>query len=175
VEVCRTVEAIGAPECSLHPVASSALTETWTSLIGTQPQIEGQQEVLAVTSIDAAGNRSTTTISVTYQIDSIPPTITASQERTTMALGEASNPDVDPAPVLRGTVSDGGAIAGVVMIIELPTGAARVESVEYNLESGEWAYSLRPQVAGTYTLRLEARDAAENTRSSQEWLVDVTE
>jgi hypothetical protein len=61
------------------------------------------------------------------------------------------------------------------MIIELPTGAARVESVEYNLESGEWVYRLRPQVAGTYTLRLEARDAAENIRSSQEWLVDVTE
>jgi hypothetical protein len=91
-----------------------------------------------------------------YQIDTNPPT-------------------TDIPPILAGTVQDGTRVGAVLAHILHPDGTRRTVNVDVDLEAGTWQLIPRLTQAGTYRIRMEARDVAGNVRRTTAYTVEAVE
>jgi hypothetical protein len=110
------------------------------------------------------GNRTADPISLTYQLDVIPPVLTVT---TAISFTSLQTPTV----VLAGQVSDGGGLSSVYVRVDPPEGASYRDAV--NRDGADWTYTPRPTVAGKYTYWLEAYDLAGNVSTSGPYEVQI--
>jgi uncharacterized repeat protein (TIGR01451 family) len=155
----------GCAELRLDPAA--AATGAWRSPV-TVPTGEGITQTLRLTGIDSAGNRHT--ISRTYTVDTVAPLITVTDHVDSVYLADywsgtgADLLALSASPVLSGTVTDGGEVAEVYVIVE-KEGAGSKQGLAASLSrdgSNGWQFTPLFSEAGTYTLSIEAWDRAGN-------------
>ncbi|HOS78982.1 MAG TPA: Ig-like domain-containing protein [Anaerolineae bacterium] len=139
---------------SLTP-QSNALSSagTWAYRLPTPEGMDGVTQTLAIYSLDSLGNRLAAPISLTYRLDTVAPALTVTTALTQVHL-------VAPAPVLSGTVSDGGGLEAVYLRVDPPDGASYRDAATD--DGVNWSFTLRPTRPGTHTLWLEAYDQAGN-------------
>ncbi len=157
MEIC-----FGAPSdayCEQAPAQpGDAITGTWRYVLRATGALAQSLDYEALAfylyGLDGAGNRSTETLSRTYIIDTVPPKVTV-DTWIPVVFGVTST------TVLSGTVTDGSGVSELYVILASPGGG--ISSTLAVRDGDAWAYTLSPTMVGTYTLRLEARDAQGNT------------
>jgi len=131
------------------------------------PLIEGADGLsvtLSIYGLDGVGNRTPEPISLTYQLDVVPPALTTTVVITMMY-------ELSPTLVLAGQVSDGGGVDEVYVRVDPPDAASYRDLTARVGE--EWVYTLRPDTGGTYALWLEAHDLVGNIRLEGPLYVEV--
>jgi len=148
----------------LTPQAAQNVSQTgaWAYTLSGGARVDAVERTVALYGVDLAGNRAAA-VTARYILDNVAPVITVTDIAST-ALYSAS------LTVLTGTVTDGGAVAGVSVLVQSGETVYRELAV---LEGTTWAYTLRPMTPGSYTLWVSAYDAAGNVASSGPFEVAV--
>jgi len=148
----------------LTPQAAQNVPQTgsWAYTLSGDARVDAVERAVALYGVDLAGNRAAA-VTARYVLDNVAPVITTTDIVNT-ALYTAS------LTVLSGTVTDGGAVASVSVLVESGETVYREPAV---LEGTTWAYTLRPMTPGHYTLWVSAYDAAGNMASSGPFEVEV--
>ncbi|HQI84959.1 MAG TPA: tandem-95 repeat protein [Anaerolineae bacterium] len=148
----------------LAPPASAGLPRTggWSYTLTGPARADAVERAVTFYGVDLAGNRAEA-LTARYILDNVAPVITVTGIINT-ALYTTS------LTVLTGTVTDGGAVASVHVLVE-SDGMTYQEPSE--LAGGAWRYTLRPPTPGRYILRVSAYDAAGNVTSSGPFEVEV--
>ncbi len=131
------------------------------------PWIEGADGLsvtLDIYGLDGVGNRTPEPISLTYQLDVVPPGLTTTVVITILY-------GLSPTLVLAGQVSDGGGVDEVYVRVDPPEATSHRDLATRG--GGDWAYVLRPNSGGTYTLWLEAHDLAGNVTQAGPFEVEI--
>jgi hypothetical protein len=115
-------------------------------------KLDKQTQSFALYGVDGADNRSAP-VDRAYQVDTAPPVVT-------ITLQVNYLPAAVPTPVLGGAVSDGSGVGEMYVSVETPGGSTSWDPV--SLVGSVWIYTLYPQEAGRYTLRVKARDVKGN-------------
>ncbi len=153
---------IGSPLCLTQAVVpGTAPTGTWRLDLSGVQFGDGVTQTMTLYGIDGVGNVSTP-LTRTYRVDTVPPVITV-----TAVLTNGGQRPLAPTagtPVISGTVSDGGGIAVVNVLIDTPDG--RTVQDRATLNGSTWSYQPRAQSAGLYTFHFEAIDLAGNVSVS---------
>ncbi|MBP7689320.1 MAG: hypothetical protein KA765_15495, partial [Thermoflexales bacterium] len=151
---------------SLSPQGAALSTAgTWAYALPTFAAADGLMQTLTIYGQDGLGHRTASPISVTYQLDTVPPVLSV----TTVVTHTSQT---SPTVVLAGQVSDGGGLNGLYVRVDPPEGAAYRDGV--NLSGANWSYTPRPAWPGTYIYRLEAYDLAGNVSTLGEYAVAVS-
>jgi type II secretory pathway pseudopilin PulG/subtilisin-like proprotein convertase family protein len=137
---------------------------TWSYAVPMVEGADGLTQTLFIYGLDGLGNRTTEPISLTYQLDVVPPALTTTVVITILY-------ELSPTLVLAGQVSDGGGVDEVYVRVD-PPDATSYRDVTARVE-GDWVYTLRPDMGGTYALWLEAHDMAGNIRPDGPFYVQV--
>ncbi|HBY98100.1 MAG TPA: hypothetical protein DEP84_29855, partial [Chloroflexi bacterium] len=167
---------------SLTPQGAALFSAgTWAYSLPWIEGADGLTQALTIYGIDGVGNstpgiggstygalavRAAGAISLTYQLDVVPPTLTV-----TNFISQVFQDALDP--VLAGQVTDGGGVDEVYARVDPPEGTSYRDLVTRD-ESGDWSYMLRPTEAGVYTLWLEAHDLGGNVTTTGPFEVTVT-
>jgi subtilisin-like proprotein convertase family protein len=159
---------------------------TWSYPLPTPEGADGVTQTLTIYGVDGVGNRTSEPISLTYRLDVVAPalTVTLAVSQTSLEFptpvleGQASDGNALGATYVRVDPPDGAsyrdlAATGTLYRVHLPlvmkgsspvgqrlTRRARLGSDGAAIE--DWYYTPRPIGPGTYTLWLEAYDAAGN-------------
>ncbi|MFP4395409.1 MAG: hypothetical protein ACLFTI_09115, partial [Anaerolineales bacterium] len=142
------------------------------------PRADGVPVEVRARVADAGCNVSPTTPWMRVPIDNAPPVITTTQAATVAPLGDYLA-DGAGAPVLAGTMTDGSGVASASVTLVDPAGRAQI--IPLTLDGDRWAFTpqLGEGLAGVYTMRVEAVDAAGNRSISRRYelramLIDFT-
>ncbi len=138
------------------------LTGDWAYTLSGPDRVDAVEHTVSFYGVDLAGNRAAA-LTANYILDNVAPVITVTGIVNT-ALYTTS------LTVLTGTVTDGGAVASVHVLVE-NDGVVYREPAE--LAGDAWRYTLRPKTPGVYTLRVSAYDAAGNVANSGPFEVEV--
>jgi len=178
-------EGSGGFETMMQPTLKhEEVTETFTAALVAVPMgsggtHDGEEQTVTVTGLDSAGNRSTRALNVTYRLDHVAPTleVTTHLEQVSLAAYQAITDSLTSGvpPILAGTVQDGSRVGVVLAHIQQPDGTRRTVRADTDPEAGTWQLIPRLTQAGTYRIRLEARDAAGNTQRTTSYAVEVVE
>ncbi len=148
-------------ECTTVPVRANSENDVdegvWSSYLP-QPDTaaDGEEHTLTVYGIDFAGNQSVEPVVIKYRLDDTPPQLTVSQVTPQIPSGGTQL-------VMSGDVSDGSDF-DVYILVKPPTGPRfRVKTSHSTV--GAWEFAPGWTRAGTYTLWVQAVDAAGNTRA----------
>jgi subtilisin-like proprotein convertase family protein len=150
---------------SLTPQSAALSTAgTWNYALPLIEGADGLSITLNIYGLDSVGNRTPEPISLTYQLDVVPPALTTTVVITIMY-------ELSPTLVLAGQVSDGGGMDEVYVRVDPP------EATSYrglgDRSGGDWSYTLRPDVPGTYTIWPEAHDLAGNVTTAGPFEVQI--
>ena len=138
---------------------------TWSYQWGL-PTADGTVYSVQYRATDYAGNSAETgTYNIT--VDTVPPTVAVT---TYAPMVQDINPN---ALALSGTVSDGGGLGHIRVLLYPETGSGSV--LTPTLDNGNWSISLFGQPLGSYTLIVEATDTAGNETVSEAYAVEVTD
>ncbi len=150
IQICDPNASVGVPVCEERAVVSgNQPTGNWTFSLATSDE-DGITRTLTLAGVDGIGN-SAVVLTRTFRIDVLPPMITPTN---------VSESD----PVLRGLVTDGGAVASVYVRITPPTGPVVWE--EATVVGSSWAYTPSFGTTGQYSLIIEAYDVAGNAAAA---------
>ncbi|MFZ0546257.1 MAG: LamG-like jellyroll fold domain-containing protein, partial [Candidatus Promineifilaceae bacterium] len=159
-------------ECSVHVVNPSintppgALAEDgiWSTYLlpPSDFEVDGQEQTVTVYGEDLAGNRSET-ITVTYSMDNTPPDLVVVQVADQI-------PGIGSHLVLSGTVSD-GSHSVVNVLVDPPSGPR--QRLSASVAGNAWSFSAAWTTPGTYTMWVQAIDAAGNTTTVGSFTVTV--
>jgi subtilisin-like proprotein convertase family protein len=150
----------------LTPQAGDAipLTGDWSYTLSGPDRADAVERTVSFYGIDLAGNRAEA-LTASYILDNVAPVLTVTGIVNTALYTTSLN-------VLTGTVTDGGAVASVSVLVE------RSDGVTYRdvavLEGDAWRYTLRPAMPEFYILRVSAYDAAGNVANSGPFEVRVS-
>ncbi|MBN1873374.1 MAG: Ig-like domain-containing protein [Anaerolineae bacterium] len=144
----------------------TAITGTWRYALKATADLDHEDLDFYLCGLDGAGNRSTGTLSRTYTVDTVPPVVTVETQVDSIA-------GLSPRLVLSGTVTDGSGISELYILLTPPGGS--ISSTLAAQYGDAWSYTLFPTTVGTYTLRLEARDAQGNASGYGPFEVVVVE
>ena len=127
------------------------------------PTEDGVTHTLQVQAVDLVGNISGNAPQEVW-VDNVVPTLTVTQVFTQVIVQDY-RPDVGTgAPILTGTVSDGGGVAAVDVFVELPNGQGYHEWAD--LVGETWSYTPVLELVGDYRLRAEGQDSLGNATQS---------
>ncbi|MGC9396748.1 MAG: proprotein convertase P-domain-containing protein, partial [Anaerolineae bacterium] len=138
------------------------LTGDWSYTLSGPDRVDAIERTVSLYGVDFAGNRSAA-LTASYILDNVAPVLAVTGIVNT-ALYTTS------LTVLTGTVTDGGAVASVSVLVQNVETLYR-EPAE--LDGTTWRYTLRPASPGLYTLRISAYDAAGNVANSGSFEVEV--
>jgi hypothetical protein len=143
----------GGPDCTLLSVRpGTAPTGTWSLEVSTEGA-DGITHTLTLYGYDQVGNRSAP-LTRTFRVDAVAPVITVTTPMSGSDLLISRHH-------ASGLVRDGGAVATIYVVIQMPNGDFSVESVE--LEGTTWTFDMPPSIPpGVYPIWIEAVDAAGN-------------
>jgi len=139
------------------------LTGDWTYTLSGPDQADGLERAVSFYGVDLAGNRAAA-LTARYILDNVAPVINVASLVDT-ALYTTS------LTVLTGTVTDGGGVASVSVLVE---SGGVVYREPAKLSGDTWRYTLRPASPGLYTLQVSAYDVAGNVAHSGPFVVWVT-
>jgi hypothetical protein len=144
------------PTCSRVAVQpGTAVTGTWRYALRAAEGLDYEKQSITLYGVDGAGNRSSVPLSRTYLVDTVPPVVT-------VTTWVKHLPAPAPTLVLSGTVSDGSGSSDVYVLVQTP--GQPLSSTLATRDGDSWSYTLHPATEGSYTLRIEARDAKGNAR-----------
>jgi hypothetical protein len=163
-----------------HEVVTETLAAALVAVpMGSGGSHDGEEQVVTITGLDSAGNRSTEVLNVTYRLDYVAPTLEVTTHLEQVPLAsyqiDTNPPTTDIPPILAGTVQDGTRVGAVLAHILHPDGTRRTVNVDVDLEAGTWQLIPRLTQAGTYRIRMEARDVAGNVRRTTAYTVEAVE
>jgi hypothetical protein len=138
----------------------------WSYALAAVGELDYRGQVLSLTGIDGAGNRSTVPLSRTYTVDNVPPVVTVTTRIRHI-------PTLSSTLVLSGTVYDGGGSSELYVLMEAPDDTLTSTHAARNWDN--WSYFLQPKTEGVYSLRIEARDAQRNVSGYGPYNVSVGE
>ncbi len=166
-EVCDVDEFV-CNEIALTP--GTTVSGTWLYPFASLQAGDGVARTIVLYGVDAAGNRSTPPLTRTYVVDTVPPLVAVTQTLASIVLSRL--PTVLP-PVLSGTATDGGGVAGVVVRMVAPSGGIYWTAAP--LDGATWQFA-PPDVGevGDYTITLEAWDRAGNVSPAGPYRLSVT-
>jgi len=149
----------------LTPEAGQAIPRTsdWSYTLSGDNQVDAVEHTVSLYGVDLAGNR-TQPLVARYILDNVAPVLTVTAITNTAFYSRSLS-------VLRGTATDGGAVASVYVLVE--SGETTYQEPAER-EGDTWRYALRPMTPGLYTLRVSAYDTAGNVASSGPFEVAVT-
>ncbi len=134
--------------------AGATAVGDWRYALRAVGALDYQEQTLALTGIDGAGNRSTAPLSRTYTVDNVPPVLTVTTRIRHIAIST-------PTLVLSGAVYDGSGVSDVHVLATAPDGT--LTSALAARDGGDgWRYILNADMEGVYRLRIEAWDAKGN-------------
>ncbi|MCL5997864.1 MAG: proprotein convertase P-domain-containing protein [Chloroflexi bacterium] len=151
---------------SLTPQGAALSTAgTWAYALPTLAGADGLTQTLSIYGMDDVGNRTTSAISLTYQLDVVPPALTV----TTIITRRQQ---LFPLMVLAGQVSDGSGLNEVYVRVDSPEGASYRDAVSRS--GAYWGYTLQPATPGIYTLWLAAYDVVGNVTTMGPYQVQAS-
>jgi len=150
-EICFT-QAYGQYCEGIQVYPGDATTGAWSYALRAVGKLDNQTQSFALYGLDGAENRSAP-LDRAYQVDTVPPVVT-------ITLQVDYLPAAVPTTVLGGMVSDGSGVGEMYVSVETPGGSSSWDRVVP--VGGDWSYTLYPQEAGRYTLRVKARDLKGN-------------
>jgi uncharacterized repeat protein (TIGR01451 family) len=142
-------------------------TGTWLYDMSAFQHGDGLTRTLTLVGRDGRGNLSET-LTRTYLLDTVGPTITVSTFISEVVLGDY--PLVGP-PVLTGNSQDGGGLGEVVVRMENDTGDFDWQTAV--ITGTEWVFTPQLTAPGLYTLTVEGYDLAGNPGISGAYLLNV--
>ncbi|HNT75040.1 MAG TPA: Ig-like domain-containing protein, partial [Anaerolineae bacterium] len=136
----------------------------WSYTVPLSDAVDGALQTVTFYGLDSAGNRSASTVR-TFRADNVAPVVTVTSALAEIFWGTQT-------PVLGGLASDGTGVAHVTIVGQTPAKttfyAAATESA-----AGQWEYLLADAWPGTYTLWVQAEDAAGNMSTVGPYTVHV--
>jgi hypothetical protein len=132
----------------------TASSGTWRYALRAEFEADYEDQSLHLYGVDGAGNRSTAPLSRTVQVDTVPPVVTVETWVRQISTLTSTR-------VLSGTISDGSGTGDIYVLVEAPD-QTRISTLAAR-DGDSWSYTLHPEMEGTYTLRVEARDQKGNT------------
>ncbi len=148
-------------------------TGTWRFDLLDQPDGDGVSQTVHFFATDRVGNRTETAVSYTYDVDTVAPVVVVSDVLQTVDLSDYASPAVMAAPVLSGTISDGGGMGLINIRLESPSGDTQFQAATLD-ENGGWQFVPTLTEVGRYQLFVEAQDAAGNYTILEPFVLDVT-
>ena len=139
-------------------IPGTAPVGDWSLLMATD-QLDGAWRTLEFTGVDGVGNRSLP-VTETFRVDVVPPVVTVTHEISQVLLSGYYSGSVTGAPVLSGTITDGGGVAVLYARVEAPGGDVLWQTAV--VSDTTWAYTPTLTGHGHHILRLEAYDLAGN-------------
>lgn len=123
-------------------------TATWRYPLPTT-SADGVEQSRTVYALDSVGNRSTEPLSLTYRLDTVPPVITVRSNLTSTKVFTIS-----------GTVSDGGEVGGMGILMLMPDGTFWGAPIQP--DGATWAYEHHFTQGERYIIWIMADDKAGN-------------
>ncbi|MCP4537114.1 MAG: DUF11 domain-containing protein, partial [Chloroflexi bacterium] len=141
---------------TLIPLARGPLSSGWSQIIPTQAGSDNFSQVVTVTVVDGAGNRSIDPTQFSITVDNAGPVITMTQVVTYISFAGLTG----PVTVLGGDIADGTGVARLDVLLKNPYNVARTETLD--VSNGQWDYAFQPTEYGTYQIWLTAVDSVGN-------------
>jgi hypothetical protein len=158
IEIC-TLEADDLLTCETKEVMpGDTASGTWSLLLLTADR-DGEPQTLRLTGIDGARNVSDP-LTRTFKIDTVPPALTITHALDEVEFDDYRSGAPPAAPVISGTVSDGGGLDRVTVRLEAPNGAVTYQDADVNGDT--WQFAPELGQGGDHTLTVEAYDLAGN-------------
>jgi hypothetical protein len=148
---------------------------------------DGISQTLTIRGLDVAGNVSSP-ISRTYTVDTVGPSITATQVLEQVALADYQPGSPAGPPVLSGAIYDGLGVASITVRLRQPDGSVISQTVSnavdlqsdgggiwptYSAANGNWEYVPELTMPGSHSLTVEAVDLAGNVASHEAFTLIV--
>lgn len=135
-------------------VNARATSGTWFYTLPIEQGADGLSRTLTVYGLDAVGNRTPEPITVTYQLDVVPPALTV-----TTVLTQHQLPNPLPV-VLGGQMTDGSGLGEVYIRVDSLDAASYTGQA--TRDGADWSYIPPIDKTGVYTLWVEALDGVGN-------------
>lgn len=139
-----------------------SVTGTWQVNVPLIEGADGISQTLALYAVDSIGNRTAEPVTVTYVLDVVGPALAVSTHIANSAQA---------APVIQGTMADGGGVDEVYVWGVGPDGATYQELAVR--QGSTWRYSPPPSMLGTHTLWVGVYDRAGNLLTTGPYTVQV--
>jgi hypothetical protein len=123
---------------------------TYSEDAGSSDGVTYTRQIFAV---DEYGHRTLAPVEFSVEVDNVAPVLAATQSLPGLLVNSSQ-------PVLDGTVSDGGGVQELRVVVMDPLGQSTTETVD--AQSGAWTYTLTPALGGDYRLAVYAVDRAGN-------------
>jgi hypothetical protein len=160
IEIC-TLETDDLLTCETKEVnPGDAASGGWSLLLVTADR-DGEQQTLRLKGIDGAWNMSAA-LTRTFKIDTVPPVLTITHALDEVEFDDYRSGAPQGAPVISGTISDGGGLGRVIVRLESPNGSVTYQDAD--VTGATWQFTPELGQGGDHILTVEAYDLAGNGR-----------